>query len=883
MKSSLITVELPKFYRIIVLTLLLLPGLCNGQQILKHEKSASGATFVTTSGILQISLLTESSVRVRFTKKNLKPDSSLILTASVTPPPFKITENNSDVWIKTPKITVAVHKDDGRISFSDGFGKRFLSEKAWGRKLTESTAMGQPSYIADQSFESPDDEAIFGTGQFQDGHLNVKGLPRKLVQVNSQIAIPFIYSSKGYGLLWHQYGLTEFNPADNKIALQEVKNEAPVNTTSVDVTTTEGTKKVMQGEKQYTGSFTVPADGKYALMLDLGEMTNRHEVTIDGVEVIKQTNYWLPPAVGELTTLKAGKHEVKIICKLKDQPVLTWRSADDRATTFRSPAADAIDYVVFYGQNADEVFGQYDKLCGGIPMIPLWSFGFWQCRERYSSSQDLINTGNEFRKRKIPVDVIVQDWQYWGKNGWGAMKFDEQFYPDPAGLMKDLHQLHLNFSLSVWENVDQKSAVGKNYLSHNLFIPGTPWIDLLNPEGRKLHWDAMNKNLNALGVDSWWLDATEPENDALAGHTTYLGPGDKYRLTYPLFVSKTVYEGQRAASPEKRVSILTRSAFAGQQRYGTINWSGDIGSTWDAYVRQIPAGLNYTATGMPFWTTDIGGFFRPEKTQYGDPAYQELLVRWFQWGTFNPVMRIHGYKTETEIWKFGKDAESDMREMLGLRYRLLPYIYSAAWQVTKGALIMRPLVMDFANDQDALKQTYEYLFGHDILVAPVTKPDVKVQDVYLPKGIDWYNFWTGERFQGGKTVHTPAPRSIIPLYVKAGAIIPMGKFMQYTSELKADTIEIRIYKGRNGHFNLYEDEGNGYNYEKGKYSIISFDWDESRQTLTIGKKKGNFEGSLNKRVFNIIWVKSKTGVGIPESKLAKIIKYDGEKLLVKNN
>jgi len=879
MKSSLNMIRQPNFCLAILLVMLIWPGMCKAQSILHYTKSASGVILTTASGELNIFPLTENSVRIRFTKKNLKPDSSLILTAKVPPPLFKVMENQSDVLIKTRKLIITVHKSDAKVSFGDSQGKVFLSEKAGSRSLTATTVMNEPAYIAVQSFVSPADEAIFGTGQFQDGHLDIKDLPRKLVQVNSQISIPFIYSSKGYGLLWHQYGLTEYNPSDNKIALQEVKADSSVKATTADVTTTEGTKKVSQREKQYTGSFTVPTDGKYALMLDLGKMTNLHEVIIDGKSVIKQTNFWLPPAVGELTTLKAGTHEVRIICQSKDQPMLTWRKADG-TTTFRSPAADAVDYVVFHGANADEIMGQYDKLCGGIPMIPLWSFGFWQCRERYTSGQDLINAGNEFRKRKIPVDVIVQDWQYWGKYGWGAMKFDEQFYPDPAGFIRDLHQLHLNFALSVWENVDQKSEVGENYVNHHILIPNTPWVDLLNPEGRKLHWDAMNKNLNALGVDSWWLDATEPENDALAGRMTFLGPGDKFRLTYPLFVSETVYEGQRAATPEKRVSILTRSAFAGQQRYGTINWSGDIGSTWDAYVRQIPAGLNYTATGMPFWTTDIGGFFRPGDTQYTDPAYQELLVRWFQWGTFNPIMRIHGYKTATEIWNYGKDAENDMRKMLDLRYRLLPYIYSAAWQLTKGSAMMRPLVMDFPNDQQALKQNYEYMFGHGILVAPVTKPGISQMNVYLPKGADWYNFWTGEQFKGGNTIKTAAPRDIIPLFVKSGAIIPMGKKMQYTSELKADTIEIRVYKGSNGHFDLYEDEGNGYNYEKGKYSLISFDWDESHQTLTIGKKKGDFDGSLVKRVFNIVWVNSQSGTGISEPKSAKMVNYSGKPLMV---
>ncbi len=425
--------------------------------------------------------------------------------------------------------------------------------------------------------------------------------------------------------------------------------------------------------------------------------------------------------------------------------------------------------------------------------------------------------------------------------------------------------------------------MAQEYVSKNLYIPNSPWIDIFNPETQKTHWNVLNKNLFRLGVDSWWMDATEPENDALTGKQTYLGSGDLYRLTYPLFVSKAVYEGQRNTDPTKRVVILTRSAFAGQQRYGTINWSGDIGWNWDSYKRQIVAGLHYNLTGMPYWTTDIGGFFRPGNGQYTDPQYHDILTRWFQWGVFNPIFRIHGYQTETEPWKYGEQVESNMRKMMNLRYRLLPYIYSSAWLVSqKGSTLMRPLVMDFSEDPLAVSQAYQYMFGKSILVAPVTAPNTNTWDVYLPKSTAWYDFWTDKKYMGGQSVKAPAPTDKIPLFVKAGAIIPFGKEMQYTGEKPNDTLEIRIYTGADGTFSLYEDEGDNYQYEKGMYTIIPFHWHEKKQTLTIGTINGSYPGYLKRRAFSVVFIsEGNISAAYPGHK-NKMVFYNGKKITLIN-
>jgi alpha-D-xyloside xylohydrolase len=865
-----------------MLIISLFPVISQGQEVKGFKQVKDRIDVTLSAGTLSICPLTENAVRIKFYKGIEVQVPEFIFTSSVRTPRFHVSDSPLKLEIKGKNIIVELDKKTGKLSFTDNSGKILLSEKAETRKLMPDSVIGEPCFVAEQSFESPAEEYIFGLGQFQDGHYNVRNITRRLTQVNSQISIPFIYSSKGYGLLWHQYGLTDFNPADNFVALEKQERSTSGSNQLAEVTTTSGTQKVSQHQSLYTGKFKVPSDGVYSLFLDLGDMDNRQYVVIDGQPCIDISNFWLPPTSDALVDLKAGEHQLQLVCKSNNIPKVSWKLIDN-LTTFRSPNAKLLDYVVFYGPSADSVIATYRNLSGNVPMFPLWAYGFWQCRERYTSGTHLVETVKEFRIRNIPMDVIVQDWQYWGKYGWGVPKFDETNYPNPDQFIKQLHDLNAHFSISVWENLDKKSIVAKDYVAKNLFIPESPWVDVFNPLARETHWNALNQNLFAYGVDSWWMDATEPENDALHGKKTYLGLGDFYRLTYPLFVSRAVYEGQRKTTSDKRVCILTRSAFLGQQKYGMINWSGDVGGTWDSFRRQIVAGLDYTITGLPYWTTDIGGFFRPGKSQYTDEKYQELLTRWFQWGAFNPIFRIHGYQTETEPWKYGQQVEDNMRKMLNLRYRLLPYIYSQAWQITKnGSTMMRPLVMDFNGDTIALNQQFEYMFGKALLVAPVTEPNVNEWNVYLPESIAWYDFWTGKRLDGGRTITTDAPLNKIPLFVKAGSIIPMGKFIQYAGQKSTDTLELRIYQGTNGRFDLYEDQGDNYNYEKGIYSLIKFNWDEAKKTLTIDSRKGVYPGMLKKHTFNILLVNENRGTGVETSStIDKIVKYSGKIIVVK--
>ncbi len=862
------------------LLILLFPVIYQGQDMRSFKQLKNRIDVTLSEGTLSIYPLTDNSVRIKFYKNVEAEIPELIFTSNHSTPKFRVADSPSKIELKVKKIVIVVDKQTGNLSFESNSGEIFLSEKAGTRKLVPDSVMGEPCYMAEQSFDSPNDEYFFGLGQFQDGHYNLRNITRRLTQVNSQISLPFIYSSKGYGLLWHQYGLTDFNPADNFVTLEKREHSTDGNNKEIEVTTTSGTQKVSQHQSLYTGKFEVPENGVYSIFLDLGDMDNRQYVVIDGKPCIDISNFWLPPTACALVDLKTGEHQVEVVCKSSNTPKLSWKLAR-KETTFRSPNAKLLDYVVFYGPSTDSVIATYRKLSGNVPMLPRWAYGFWQCRERYTSGTNLVETVKEFRKRNIPMDVIVQDWQYWGNNGWGVPQFDNVNYSNPAGFIKEIHDMNAHFNISIWSNPDKNSAIGREYVLKNLYVPDSKWLDYFNPLTRKTYWNTLNKNLFSYGVDSWWMDATEPENDALHGQKTYLGPGDFYRLTYPLFVSRAVYEGQRETTSKKRVCILTRSAFLGQQRYGTINWSGDIGGTWDSYRRQIVAGLNYSITGMPYWTTDIGGFFRQGKSQYTDENYQELLIRWYQWGTFNPIFRIHGYQSETEPWDYSRQVQDNMKEMLDLRYRLLPFIYSESWQVTtNGSTIMRPLVMDFTGDTTALNQQYEYMFGKAFLVSPITEPTINEWNVYLPRSSYWYDFWTGKRFEGGLTIKTAAPLDKIPLYIKAGSIIPMGPFLQYSTE-KNNPIEIRIYSGADGRFLLYEDENDNYDYEKGNYSLITLEWNNDKKTLTISDRKGKFPGMDMERSFNIVLVDKDKGTGVEiSSKFDKNIKYSGKRIVV---
>lgn len=845
------------------------------------SRSASELQIALSGGVLALRPLADNTLRVRFTPGQPTPEApSLVFNQPFTPPPFALRETPDSFQLVLPCLTARLDRASGALSFIDASGRTVLAEAPGTRSASASTIRDEPTLAVAQTFLSPPDERLYGTGQFQDGYLNIRGLSRRLTQVNTQIAIPFLYSNQGYGLLWHNYGLVDLNPGDHLVSLSnEGADSAAV---QIDVTTAEGTQTETRRSGRFTARFTLAQAGPHAFLLDVGrKMANRHTVILDGRTVFDVENYWLPPTTSWISDLTPGEHTIEVRAASEDQPSLSFRRIDD-TTTLRSPVADALDYVVFAG-SADEVIASYRRLTGPAPLPPLWALGYIHCRERFSSQEQIVSTAAEFRQRHLPLDLIVQDWQYWGRHGWNAMRFDEADYPDPAAMVRDLHALNARLMVSVWSKIDENSELGKQFTARRLYIPGTTWVDFFNPEAAAFYWKNFSANLLSLGIDSWWQDATEPENDDLHGRRTHLGPGEKTRNLYPLFVNRTIYEGQRADAPEKRVFILTRSAFPGQQRYAAATWSGDIGHDWETLRRQIPAGLNFCVTGQPYWTTDCGGFFRPGPGQFTDPGYHERFLRWFQFSTFSPLQRVHGYQTDTEFWRYGEVVVREARRYLEFRQRLIPYLYSQAAAVTfHGSTLMRPLVMDFPSDPVALDQDGQFMFGPAFLVAPVTRPDVSTWEVYLPQTPGgWFDFWTGENLGSGRTVSSPAPLQRIPLHLRAGSIVPLGPVKTFAAESPADPIDLRIYPGADGAFTLYEDEGLNNRYESGARAEIPIRWDNAARRLTFGPRQGAFPGMLLSRTFRVVWVRPGHGIGPAAPAVADVeLRYDGHELAI---
>jgi len=600
-------------------------------------------------------------------------------------------------------------------------------------------------------------------------------------------------------------------------------------------------------------------------------------------------------------------------------------------TSFKSDVGDCVDYYFMFGGNSDGVIAQMRDLTGQVPMFPLWTFGYFQSKERYKSQDELLDVVKKYRELKVPFDGIIQDWQYWGNNYlWNAMEFLNPEFYNPQKMVNDVHNLHAHMLISIWNSfgpqtkqykeLDKIGALldiitwpesGSEKWPPNLdYRSGVRVYDPYNPDARDIYWKYLNKGIFSLGMDGWWMDSSEPDHLEFKpsdfDNKTYLGSFRKVRNAFPLMTVGGVYQHQRSVTSDKRVFILTRSAFAGQQRYGANTWSGDVVASWDALRQQISAGLNFSLSDIPYWNSDIGGFFLwnfPKKLD--DANYRELYARWIQFGVFCPMMRSHGTDAPREIYQFGKKGDKiydAIEKYITLRYNLLPYIYSTSWDVTANQSTMtRALVMDFSKDKQALNINNEYMFGKSLLVCPVTKPmyskiigngnetaivedfsKTKDEKVYLPKGPEWIDFWTGENYSGGQTVMKETPLDIIPLFVKAGSILPLGPIVQYATEKKWDNLEIRVYLGADGEFTLYEDENDNYNYEKGMYSTITFVWDNANKALTINDRKGSFPGMLGERKFNIVCVAKNKGTGMSGvEKFDKVITYNGKKVLVK--
>lgn len=808
------------------LVLMLLVILSLGSQAQSFQKTDLGVKAKINSIDVEIQFYGPSTVRVlkspigkAFTKE------SLVVIKKPQAPKFTVVQEGDVVSLKSNKLKVELDVKSGKISYYTLAGAELLTEKESGATFTDFDDVGSKTYTINQLFKLDKEESIYGLGQQQRGQLSLRNASINMVQGNTDDYVPFLVSTKGYGLFWDNYSPTTF----------------------------------------------------------------------------------------------------------EDKP---------EVTSFKSDVGDCIDYYFMLGGNIDGSIASMRDLSGQAPMFPLWTFGFWQSKERYKSQNELVGVVSKYRELGVPLDGIIQDWQYWGNNYlWNAMDFLNPEYSNPKKMVDDIHNMNAHVIISIWNSFGPQTKQFREMEPKGMLLNFGTWpqsgletwppnrdypsgvqpYDPYNPEAREIYWKYLNKGLFSVGIDGWWMDSSEPDHldfkPSDFDFKTYLGSFRKVRNAFPLMAVGGVSEHQRAASSDKRIFILTRSAFAGQQRYGANTWSGDVNSSWQSLRNQIPAGLNFSMSAIPYWNSDIGGFFASTyKKGFGDgtknPSFQELYVRWLQFGAFTPMMRSHGADIPREIYNFGKKGDiiyDAIAKSINLRYSFLPYIYSAAWDITKNqSTMMRALVMDF-NDKKVVDINNEYMFGKSILVAPVvnaqytpetivksdeqtgwdknddangtktqavTFAQAKSTKVYLPEGTTWFDFWTNEKINGGQEITRATTIDEIPLYIKSGSIIPFGPQVQYANEKKWDNLEIRVYPGSNGAFTLYEDENDNYNYEKGVYSTITFNWDDAKKSLTINDRKGSFPGMLATRKFNIVVVSD-------GKKMDKVVTYTGKKVVVK--
>jgi alpha-D-xyloside xylohydrolase len=879
--------------------------------------------------------------------ENIPTDTSLsVLKNARKEVQWTLTETDEQIVLATSLVKAKVSKADGQVSFTDLNDQPVLTEKKDGKSFTAWQLEGSTTYNVRQVFESPDDEAFYGLGQHQEGVMNHKGKDLPLFQYNTKVTVPFVVSNKNYGVLWHNYSLSKFGDPRNYQSLSKLElfdKDGNPGGLSAKYFSKEDTAKVflerldtainyefLPDQKKFPKEFTVgqglvnwdgfissPYSGIHKFEIYYAGYA---KIWIDGQQVADHWRQaWNPGTIRTYINMEKGK---KYPIKIRWNPdggesylAIKWREAheDQNRLSLSSEVADVIDYYFVYGKNADDVIAGYREITGKSPVFPKWALGFWQSRERYKSQDEMLGVVKEFRKRKIPFDNIVQDWFYWKEDQWGSQQFDPARFPDPSGMIKQLHdQYHTQYMISVWpkfyEGIDnykrfdekgwlyklniankQKDWVGKGYVS--------TFYDCFNPEARKEFWQLIHDNIYVHGVDAWWVDAAEPdilsnasvEQRKLLMSPTAMGPGAKMFNAYPLVNELGFYEGQRKANPNQRVFILTRSAFAGSQRYGAATWSGDIGSIWKDFETQIPAGLNFSLSGIPFWGTDIGGFSVESRfyNAQGETLeeWREQMTRWYQFGAFSPLFRAHGQGPFREIFNVAPETHLAYQSMLyydKLRYRLMPYLYSLAGQVyLNDYTIMRALAMDFSSDKNVLDIGNEYLLGPALLVAPVTQYKANTKDVYLPAGTNWYDFYSGKSFEGGQSYNVAAPYERIPVFVKAGSIVPAGPEIQYALEKQADPTTLYVFTSADASFVFYEDEGVNNNYEKGAYATIKFTYSEADKKLTIAKREGSFTSMLTNRKFEIVWISKDKAVGVGLSaKPDKVVEYKGEEVVV---
>ena len=895
---------------------------------------------------IRLQVVGDRIIRVQATaEQSFRSKQSLIIVPQNSKAQYKVEEQGDDLIITTAAMRAVLNEATGQITFYDLKDQVLLKEVAQGGKTFKPFTVPDREIGVDIAkvpevqkhgwswralFDSPDNEAFYGLGQHQSEELNMKGKNEDLFQYNTKVSVPFVISNKNYGILWDSYSYSRWGNPDDYLQLNRAfklydkdGKEGQLTGTYVD----KNGQKIVRGEDSiyfeyampetsemvYEGYVEAPTNSFYQFIL---YYAGYMKIYIDGKLVVPERwrTAWNPNSYKFESAIQKGK---KTPIRIEWQPdgdvsycglrVAAPRSeAEKNQLSIWSEMSPDMDYYFIAGKNMDEVISGYRTLTGKAPVYPKWVLGFWQSRERYQSSKDIEENMKKFRDLKIPVDNIVQDWNYWKLDSWGSHEFESARYPNPQAMIDSVHALHGRFMISVWPKFydtvkNYKELDAKGWMYHQAIKDDIhDWLgfrgsfyDAYDAGARKMFWRQMDENLYTkykFGIDAWWMDASEPNvrdctpmwyRKALSGPTA-LGTATEYFNAYSIVNADAIYNGQRSVNPNQRVFLLTRSGFAGAQR------------------AQMTAGLNYSMAGLPFWGMDQGGFcvenryvaaqqeFDKTGKENADlKEWRELQARWNQFGCFVPLYRAHGQWPLREVWNIAPADHPAYKTIVAydkLRYRLMPYLYSMAGMVhLKDYTMMRGLVMDFNGDEKVLDIKDQWMFGSALMACPVGEYQKYSREVYLPKQKGWYDFYTGAYHAGGQTIVADAPYDKIPVFIPEGAILPIGPEMQWSDEKKPELIDLYVYAGKDGSYTLYEDEGTNYNYEKGKYAVIDFKYDDARKQVTIGARKGSFDGMLQKRRFNIILVdqKKQQGVNLAKSPKGKVVKYAGQAMTVK--
>ena len=936
---------------------------------------------------IRLQVVSDKIIRVQATaEQGFRDKHSLIIVPQKGKANYKVEEQGEKLIITTAAMRAVLNEATGQITFYDLKDHVLLNEVAQGGKTFKPFTVSDREIGVDIAkvpesqkhgwswralFDSPDNEAFYGLGQHQSEELNMKGKNEDLFQYNTKVSVPFVISNKNYGILWDSYSYCRWGNPEDYLQLNRAfklydkdGKEGQLTGTYVD----KNGQKIVRGEDSIYFEYAMPEASEICNKTDKGGIQNLPKgfalngskvvyegyveaptnsfyqfilyyagymkIYIDGKLVVPERwrTAWNPNSFKFETPIKKG---VKTPIRIEWQPdgdvsycglrVAAPRSeAEKNQLSIWSEMSPDMDYYFIAGKNLDEVISGYRTLTGKASVYPKWALGFWQSRERYQSSKDIEDNLKKFRDLKIPVDNIVQDWNYWKLDSWGSHEFEAARYPNPQAMLDSVHAMNGRFMISVWPKFydtvkNYKELDAKGWMYHQAIKDDIhDWLgfrgsfyDAYSDGARKMFWRQMDENLYSkykFGIDAWWMDASEPNvrdctpiwyRKALSGPTA-LGTSTEYFNAYSIVNADAIYNGQRSVNPNQRVFLLTRSGFAGEQRYSTATWSGDIATRWEDMRAQMTAGLNYSMAGLPFWGMDQGGFcvenryvaaqqeFDKTGKENADlKEWRELQARWNEFGCFVPLYRTHGQWPTREVWNIAPANHPAYKTIVAydkLRYRLMPYLYSMAGMVHfKDYTMMRGLVMDFNGDDKIYDIKDQWMFGSALMACPVGEYQKYSRNVYLPKQKGWYDFYTGKHYAGGQTIVADAPYEKIPVFVPEGSILPVGPEMEWSDQKKPELIDLYVYAGKDGSYTLYEDEGTNYNYEKGKYATIDFQYDDAQKTLTIGARKGSFDGMLQKRRFNVVLVSgdNQQGISLAKAPKGKKVKYTGQEVTLK--